>query len=234
MNGDKLKFLNDYENTNTQLKTVSIKAPEVEKLNRNVGGLNRLIKDYDSPPLTDEFFEMKKFLNLINSSIVEYHHVLKSFDLDSLRQLFTKIKSTFGINAKENLLEISSLIPLFVNSEIKNYNIPALKSIIDDTKQIAIVHYRWTDIELKMTEQYSNIKLLKPKELMKEAKLYDQMIFIGTPRFFQSFDNVFLAKEIYYLSYDFYRNEFKKRTIVPDNNQNNSFIYRNITVSTDE
>lgn len=226
MPGNDIRFITEYEKQETNIEIISIDYLEINQFEKEFQKAKRLVKEYDNPLLTEQFAILYDFRTLILSSVIEYSHLLKGFDFDSLRILFSRLKNTFGKEINKSLKIISSFITQLIDSKIDNKCMSVIDEIIivDKRIKVAIVHYNWADIEKEVMSKYENIELVTPNSLMENKKIYNQLIFLGTPKYYYSLANVFFSENIYYVSYSFFGNKFIQQTIVPDNNVSNNFI----------
>lgn len=228
MRGNKIKFITEYEKQDIYIDIISIEYLEIEQFEKEFQTIKKIVNEYDAPLLSERFSILYDLRTLILSSVIEYNYLLKGFDFDSLRELFSKLKNTFGNEINESLKIISSLITKLIESKVDNKCVLVLDEILEDRKNVAIVHYNWTEIEIEIMSKLDNVELVTPNSLLKNQKIYDKVIFIGTPRYFYSLNTVFFSENIYYISYSFFGNKFIQETIVPDNIVANNFIDLNI------
>ncbi|GEK90282.1 hypothetical protein SAMN04488100_1518 [Alkalibacterium putridalgicola] len=222
---NEFNMLKNYDSIEKQVYFLALHSNEITEFNDYYRYTFARVRDLDDEDLTESFDVLKYLFNQIRGSFVEYQTELEQFNFDDLNIFFTLLSEK---DYKEETIDIlkkfSNLIINFREGSIKNTLERRLKELYSSNNgNNAVIAYRFPqEIENKYT-------IVTANEYIRNLKYYDNVFFIGSPNYYYNMNSIFKATNTYFLSYDIYRNELKKRTIIPNNYIENSGIFTGIS-----
>lgn len=236
MSIDKLNYLNSYEKGNTDIYVKKVKSAILSKFNYYIKRFSILLNRIEDDELIENFHTYKYLLNNFILSLDDYQTIFKNKiseeDISEISNFFNGIVQ-YGED-KEEVLNAFNIIKSIKNGEVRNEIADQLIDVINQIKSrenIAIICAREFSIfkqeKLKSTV-YHNIKFYTPGQLLKENMIFDTVIFIGPPYFFNKFTTIFQGNKIYYILLDFLSDYNFGSPFIKNNIMENSNIYKNV------
>lgn len=230
---ERFNFIEDYTNLNNKVEFVSVTSPDLEILFRNIKHIEKQVRTLNSVELEELFTTLKRLRSIVFSTLDNFSDKLNSYFNDrewhDLRDFFNRL-----VELDDSLKNLSQETYTIINNLKNNfYGNPLNKKISDlihqnETKSIAVCA-KYLDSSFSVT--HSNIEYLKPHELAKGYKVYDVVIFIGTPYIYKGFNTIFIGEEIYYVAYNVYKNYLSKMNYIQGNNIDSIELYKKVELS---
>lgn len=238
MRTTELEFLNKYSEVKNKIENIYLHSDEITKFFQLYMKVINILKNEYNPELETLFRPIKKIFYELRSSIEDYNVKLeKIFTEEEWQQisLFFNEFEKYGEDYGEISMKLFQIISKIRKGKIENKSKEWLIELCTKNKgqTIAIVS-NYPEYDAEIHKQFENIIFMKPNQLMKSLEIYDVLVFLGTPNFFKEFNNVFLGKFIYYVSYDFYRNEFKKHAVITPLHKKLNTLYTDVRVAVNE
>lgn len=209
---DKIEFLNTYEEKEHSIYFHSIHNEYMSLFYDCFSYLKKLVEEFGNDNLEEGFSQLKIIFKVLRNSIHSYEETFKDIDWELVAIFLNNLieyddsKETMYITKK-----IFEILKLLKSNKIENILYPEVKKYVSAANMgdsIGIITKdKYLDVpdELKSFE----IKIITPKDLISDFKIFDLLIFIGTPYYFPQFSHVFLGRKIIYLSFNFYKNSFQ-------------------------
>ncbi|PTH94432.1 hypothetical protein BU105_13450, partial [Staphylococcus xylosus] len=157
---------------------------------------------------------------------------LKNNELDEISEFF--LEYSYFADDKEELKEAFNLLKKIKNGDVKNEIANKLIDIIEQNKtgDIAIVcAHDFSEFSEKNKHKLpQSVTFYNQNQLIKENKIFETLIFIGPPYLFKKYKNIFYGMKIYYIMFEFLGSYNFKNTIIHDNKEANSNLYKNTEV----
>lgn len=172
---------------------------------------------------------IRKGVNKFFTSIENYQQVIER-DLNSLIENLSKIKSGY-----EDLFNIyglpivKSLLSIKNQYSETNFLVEEIKQHLDpNSKQCIVVRYE------SPISTIDGVPVIKATKYLKSGEFYEDTFYIGSPDFYDSrFSQIFLAKNTYFVSYEFFQNKIRrvKRFGNLKKNEQIDTLFKNITIA---
>lgn len=222
----------------TKVENVYVYSKEISDYFKLYMKIKKILESQYNPELEKLFQPIKEIFYELRSSIEEYNVKLDKIFMDEdwerIRMFFSQFV-LYGEDYGEISDQLFKIILKIRNGEVVNKTKEWLTTICYKyrTQRVAVIA-NYPEYDSELLKQHSNLIFLKPNQLMRGLEIYDVLIFLGTPNFFNEFNNVFFGTTIHYVSYDFYRNEFKKSKVLTPLQKKLNTIYGNVRVFTNE
>ncbi|MEP9852964.1 hypothetical protein ABDK10_09790 [Staphylococcus aureus] len=236
MSIDKLNYLNKYEKANTNIYIKQVKSNVLTEFNNYIKKFSNFVKSIEDDELIENFHTYKYLLNNFILSLDDYQTIFEDSvsqeDINEITDFFNEIIQ-YG-EEREIVVKALNVIKSIKNGEVKNKASEELINIIKQTnpyEKVAIVCSReFSNFKQKNVNSIGNqnIKFYTPNQLLKENTPFDTVIFIGPPYYFDKFTTIFQGHEIYYIIFDFFSYYNFAGTILKNNQNENSNIYKDV------
>lgn len=229
---DRLNFIDDYTKNRNIIEFNTVESEETVELFKNLKIIEKKIKELNSIELEELFITLKR-VKIIFSTLDNFSNKLNSYfhddDWQSIVEFFNRLVE-IEYSMKEISKETYEIIQSIKNNLIEN---PLRNKVIELTE-----HYNNESLALcanyidrDFSEEYSSLNYYKPNQIVKQFKLFDCVIFVGSPSIFKSFNTFFLGKKIIYVSYSFYKNNIPKIDYITNNTKNANQIYKDVFIN---
>ncbi|EMY5505191.1 hypothetical protein V8T57_001593 [Bacillus wiedmannii] len=205
-----LAFINNIYNEEKEVRFFHIHNKTISTLYEYCRIFNQEIREHyeHEGDLIGIFVEFRKIINRFFSAFDVYEIIFEEF-LQDMFECFQKIKMGYPELFERYCMPIAKILQC-IQKEYGYTNF-LREGVIEEfigalTENVCIVtKYRENSKAIKIGNL--NVPILKASEYVRQAKMYDTVIFIGSPEFFNPrFSTLFLAKETYFISYDIFSN----------------------------
>lgn len=236
MHTEKFNLLTEYEEAQQKIKFLNVYSTKLEKLYENIKKIEYKVNSSNSSELEEFLISLRRLKTIIYATIDNFPDKLNNFfiekDWDDIIYLFTLLSELDYetiLLARETFEIIKELRNGNIENPLKRKTLELLNQYKD--KRIAVVANYLDEDFLNNAKDYD---YLKPNRLVKTFKLYDVVIFIGTPYLYPKFDTVFLGTTIIYLSYNIFKNHLSKIQFISNNIPEANCLYKNIDIQNKE
>ncbi|GEP85350.1 Uncharacterised protein [Staphylococcus piscifermentans] len=230
MHTDILEFLNDYSESTNNIKQIRIDSPELTQLHKVYNNFYRKLGKYNNE-LKEDLKVLKPLNFYLQISCYDYSDVIQEKLNEETKE---KVNEFLGTLTYLDDPTINHLINLFINL-IKNFSEDKVKNLISENvekliddykgKTIAIVSYE--DVKKKYFS--SEVEVYQPNIFLKTNKIFDVVIFVGTPSLYPEFQTLLFGKKIYYISHNNFNAKFKTEQILSSDLNSISNLYEGVT-----
>lgn len=234
MSIDKLEFLNAYDISYNKIYIEKVESNVLNEYFNHIKKIKKQINEYDDE-LYNKFNIYRYIFNDLILSLNEYSYVfsnLENNELEEISEFF--LEYSYYADDKEELKEAFNLLKKIKNGDVKNEIANKLIDIIEQNKtdDIAIVcaHDFSEFSEKNKYKLQRSVTFYNQNQLIKENKIFETLIFIGPPYLFKKYKNIFYGMKIYYIMFEFLGSYNFKNTIIHDNKEANSNLYKNTKV----
>lgn len=234
MDTNNLAFINKYVSANNKIETISLQSKDVTQYHQLYRKITKIIADDSSNHLLEKFFPVKQIFFELRSSLENYKTKLDKIFTENDWADILEFLEEFSMYGEGNIELAKKLLAIVndirkdkIKNELRDWMVRKCES--NYNSRIAIVS-SFPEYDLDLIQRFNSITLLKPNELIKNNELYDVVVFLGTPNYYANFDSIFFGKEILYVSYDIYRNEYNKREILNMVDSKTNSIYKNTEI----
>lgn len=234
---NKINFLTEYETASTNIKIKVVHSEKLQEFQNCVYQLNSLVNQENSEDLEKSYQSFKYIFNQLRSSFIPYSKKMFYLLNEEIQEEITSFFKQLIEYNTDSISLVKHVITLFrefkdgkIENELQNTltemlnNIPPMESVVIVTNSVD---------RLDRANINQRIDYVKPSKLMQLNRIYNKLIFLGSPYIYSQFSNVFLGKEIVYLSYDFYQNKIEKKYILGHSSDKNSALFSNVEFDVD-
>lgn len=234
---EKIKFINTYSKSEHKIFFHSVNSDFMTAFNTCFTYFDRIVRESDNDYLREGFTEIKALFKVLRNSIHPYEETISNLDWQSISIFFNRVTE---FDSSSKTLEIAKrffeLLRKIKSEKIDNFLFPVVEEYIQSTgsgESIALVTRDWY-LEPPPGLGHKTIEVLTPQDLMSANKMFDFLIFMGTPTYFSQFSTVFFGRKTIYISFNFYRNSFEASTsLIKNNNKDFSKIFEGVSLNYD-
>lgn len=202
-----IDFFNAIYSDKKKVDFLHIKQDDFAHLYASLKALSKEVNTYyaHEDGLIELLIAIRKGVNKFFTSIEDYQYVISN-NLASLIQNLSEIKSKY-----EELFQVycspivKSLISIKDTYHDTNFLIKEVVNHLNVAKnQCIVVRYE------SSIDSIEGVPIIKASKYLRLGEFYDEVFFIGSPDFFDSrFSQLFLAKQTYFVTYDFFQNKIR-------------------------
>ncbi|MBW0764003.1 MULTISPECIES: DISARM anti-phage system protein DrmE domain-containing protein [Mammaliicoccus] len=225
---NKIKLLNNYSNQYSSIHNIKVHSKEMENLLTQFNYIKKELKLLGLDEFDEDYRSLKYiFFNLINTLKPYDEELNNKFDNEDWKNFSYFIKKLDAINENISIYvrQLVKLIKLFKSGEIQNNLKFEVDKLIDSLSESTAVILINRNEEALIRNRDDNLEFYSVNTFINNDKLYDNLVMIGSSIYFNKFDTIFMAKEIYYINFDFYKNYLRKESLI-ENNHFNSNIFK--------
>lgn len=234
---NKINFLTEYETAAANIKIKVVHSEKLQEFQNCVYQLNSLVDQENSEDLEKNYQSFKYIFNQLRSSFIPYSEKIIYLLNEEIQKEIAVFFNQLAEYNKESipLIEhVATLFREFKDGKIENELQNKLTEMINNISPMESVAIVTNSVDrLDQVKLNQRIDYVKPSKLMQLNKIYNKVIFLGSPYIYSQFSNVFLGKEIIYLSYDFYQNKIEKKYILGYSSDKNSALFSNVEFDVD-
>lgn len=232
---EKIEYLNCYEKEKHTIYFHSVSSDFMTAFNDCFLYFDRIVREFDGDYLRDGYVEVKLIFKILRNSIHPYHETLSNINWVVITEFFNRVTE---LDNSSKTMEMANrffkLLKKVESNELTNFLFPVVEEYVSSTaeNQSVCIVTRDRFIDVPKGLRHRNIEILTPSDLMNDNEIYDFLIYMGTPRYFYQFSDIFFGRKIVYVSFDFYRNSFEKSNVLIKNNEDVfSNVFENVTIN---
>ena len=203
-----IDFFNSVYEDKKKVEFLYVKQDDFGQLYASLKALSKEVNTYyaHEDGLIELLITIRKGVNKFFTSIENYQYVIDK-NLTSLIQNLSEIKSKYAELFQVYCSPIvKSLIAIKNQYHDTNFLMEELKDHLNIAKsQCIVVRYE------SAIDAIKGVPIIKASKYLRLGEVYDEAFFVGSPDFFDSrFSQLFLAKQTYFVTYDFFQNKIRR------------------------
>ncbi|MGO4994502.1 hypothetical protein ACTQ5F_05630 [Jeotgalibaca porci] len=232
---EKINFINNYSNEKHSIYFHSINSDLMTAFNNYFLYFERIVRDFDNDYLREGFSEIKLIFKVLRNSIHPYYEMISDIDWENISIFFNRV-TEFDNSGKtiETAKKFFELLRKVKNDDLDNFLYPVVEEYILSTKRNQTIGIVTRDryMEVPQELKHTFIEIMTPNDLMNSHKIFDFLIFMGTPTYFSQFSTIFFGRKIIYISFNFYKNSFEAATsLIKNNNEEFSKVFTGVSLN---
>lgn len=219
-------MLKKHDSQEKNVHLIPLHSDEITQFNYFYRYIHKRVKDLNDEELNESFDILIFLFNDIRNSLNNYKVELEKFNFNELSTFFSILsEKDFEDTTTDVLINFAELINKFKNGKVENTLKKNLDKLYINNGRNALITHKLPSVN----NRDSNI--ITASAYVRGDIFYDRVFFIGSPNYYYKYNTVFKAKDIYYVSYDIYHNNYKRELIIPNNNIKNSGVFKGVNIS---